>query len=774
MLSFDASLSNALKLGNTSAFWVLKLYYNDDTSASNFIGVSDLHRVDGTDIYYGIVASWGQYQQSLDFFNFTTSTGNMSVSLINTDQSIKGGRFSDLFSTNNFANRKWELFQNTSQAGTYDTAARMIGTGIISGDIQYDYTSVKLTLLDLSSKKHKRLPKTVVASGTYPNAPEKNINKPIPIAYGDFYEKTGIGTIPTTHFDRFKTFYKSAFPAIITDKFDIGEAAVEAYVDSQAMHTLDSENVYYYKGDNFATITGTVDATTNNPRIEFSGSRCKAYFPLSSSGFTTSGTGTHTNETNISNGDFGDSSKTTIAVTDGNNVTINYGVEPVTKLGEFVTAKALAKFGTVSATPTGLSFLKIGGQAFSSVSTNDEKEATLSFTSDEQSAWDFTGGIALLLNSNSGAGAFTIEISEMGVVVEFDIDTIESQKIQELYEVTVGGGFAVDNQFEKEAEYFAETITKTRTKTTNYPAEIDYVYCSGKGRKYGAWIDTVNSNNRTDENGGEPDPNYAANDLIENPVYMIEDILRTELSLDGSTTGIDIDIETFDKSGNAQTDGTKGDIAFTFNDAIADIKFAFSQHKFINSKDLIDKICKQICSWVWISGDGKFKIKTLLRSTDTFSADKTIDFNDINIRSISKTRMNTVRNDITVNYNYDYGQDQNLSQVNTTDSTSQGTTVNGNNQALKLVIDADGTLDTTTATQLADAYKSIFKDRKILLDFQCIRPLYNDLEIGDIITFSNWDSNLKLYGAAFSSDNFIVQDIAKRTDSCSIKAIKVD
>ena len=67
MLSFDASLSNALKLGNTSAFWVLKLYYNDDTSASNFIGVSDSHRVDGTDIYYGIVASWGQYPQSLDF-----------------------------------------------------------------------------------------------------------------------------------------------------------------------------------------------------------------------------------------------------------------------------------------------------------------------------------------------------------------------------------------------------------------------------------------------------------------------------------------------------------------------------------------------------------------------------------------------------------------------------------------------------------------------------------------------------------------------------------
>ena len=51
MLSFDADLTNALKNSNTTAFWVLKLYYNDESA---FIGVSDRHRQDGTDIYYGI------------------------------------------------------------------------------------------------------------------------------------------------------------------------------------------------------------------------------------------------------------------------------------------------------------------------------------------------------------------------------------------------------------------------------------------------------------------------------------------------------------------------------------------------------------------------------------------------------------------------------------------------------------------------------------------------------------------------------------------------
>ena len=85
MLSFDTALTSGLASANTTAFWVLKLYYNDE---SDFIGVSDRHRQDGTDIYYGIVASFGTYTQSLDFFNFSTSIGNMNVNLINPYQKI--------------------------------------------------------------------------------------------------------------------------------------------------------------------------------------------------------------------------------------------------------------------------------------------------------------------------------------------------------------------------------------------------------------------------------------------------------------------------------------------------------------------------------------------------------------------------------------------------------------------------------------------------------------------------------------------------------------
>ena len=95
------------------------------------------------------------------------------------------------------------------------------------------------------------------------------------------------------------------------------------------------------------------------------------------------------------------------------------------------------------------------------------------------------------------------------------------------------------------------------------------------------------------------------------------------------------------------------------------------------------------------------------------------------------------------------------------------------NQTLKLKLDAFGIIDTTTATQLADAYKTLFKDQKPVLDFVCLTPKYNELEIGDIIKFSNWDSKIKIYGTAMGTDYYMIQSISKSPQTSSIKAIKV-
>ena len=162
-----------------------------------------------------------------------------------------------------------------------------------------------------------------------------------------------------------------------------------------------------------------------------------------------------------------------------------------------------------------------------------------------------------------------------------------------------------------------------------------------------------------------------------------------------------------------------------------------------------------------------------MRATNDYSSsDQTIDFSDIELRNINKTSLGNVKNSILVKYSHDYGANQNKSEATATDSTSQGTTVNGFNQTMKLEIEANEILDSTTATKLAEALLALMKDRKNTIQFSCIRPKYNHIEIGDIIDFSNWNSNLELYGAAMSG-YFIVASINKSITGCSIKAIKV-
>ena len=233
-------------------------------------------------------------------------------------------------------------------------------------------------------------------------------------------------------------------------------------------------------------------------------------------------------------------------------------------------------------------------------------------------------------------------------------------------------------------------------------------------------------------------------------------------------TSDEIDYATFDTSGNTSS-GYLGDI---YEDAVGDVKFAFSQYKFIDSKDMLERLGRLCLSYVFISGDGKFKIKTLRRTDDYSSSDQTVDFRDVTLDKIGKTSLGNIKNSIVVKYNHDYGAKQNLSEATATDSTSQGTTVNGYNQTMKYEIDANEVLDSTTATKLAEAYLEVMKDRKNTVDFSCMSPKYNHLEIGDIIDFSNWPSGLKIYGSAMAG-YFIVSDITKRVNGCSIKAIKV-
>ncbi len=761
MLNFDTALSNPLKLSNTTAFWVLKLYHTDE-SASDFIGVSDQHRVDGTDIYHGIVANWGSYSQSLDFFSFTTSIGNMSVKLINTDASIQGGRFSDLFSTLNFANRKWELFLNTNSAGTYDTSARMIGTGIISGNIEYDTKYINLSLLDKGVTYHRQLPKNIVTSASYPNAPEKNINKPIPMSYGNFHDREDVGTIPTSgaNFDRHFT-YK--FPAIVVDEWDEDNARVKALIDSVVVNELDTENVYMKIGDHYgACNSSNVIKDESNFYVTATGVDWKVYVPLQPHGTYDGGS----NYDNMIDNSFS-GSPYNLSQSGAGATSVGFRVGKLPNLGVFTSAKLLCDFGNFTGSAPAINFrlsagAGAGGDTKDTITWNggdDNPTATGFFDTNQQTAWDVETEIFLTIDNSGGSGNMSVDINEVGL--EFQVKPSQTFTVEKTEEQVY---FDYLSPFYDKGDLSGEAVQKRKkivTTSTEVPQSADYLFASGKGREFGSWVDADSRNN-----------GYNSGDLIPNPIYMIEDILRTELGL----TSSEIDYELFDTAGNT----TDGEIGVVLADAVGDVKYAISQNTFIDSQDLINKISKQALCWVWASGDGRMKIRSSLLPTTystSYTANKVINYNNIIFKSISRTPLNNVRNDIDINYRYDHIQKQPLKTANSTDSTSKGTTVDGYNYSdgLKLELVADAILDSTTASNLAVAYKNIMKDRKVIIKFDCPTPMYNDLEITDIITFKNWDSKIKLYGTAMSTtDYFIVKDISKSVNGCSITAIKVD
>ena len=868
MLSFDSGLSDSLKLGNTTAFWVLKLYYNNGNSLAyqadgstlnqtngainsttttidvdygagfvandiilidsevikvvsistneltvirghygstpashndnsnitfnNFIGVSDVHRKDGIDTYYGLVKSWGSLNQSADIFNFTVSTSSISVNLINTENSIQGQRLSDIFSSNNFENRKWELFLNTNSVSTFDTADRMIATGIISGDLKYDYNSVQIVLLDGSNSFHDQIPKNKVESSSYVNAPEINIGKPIPIFYGDCsaYSTSGSsgleGDGSAGNIDHY--FTRSKVPAIVTDIWNSSSASGIAKPDSVVLNELSTDNIYMYRNNHYYQFNSNVTKSESSHQVGFSGNSFSVFLPLVPHS-TSVVTGSITRN-EFDTADHGLDWSNTV---DGDVTThgqmsafsaTNYDATVQWRFPEYKEAD----FGDfIASNPVKLiifykdfhpnSASNVDSFQFNNLSGISGDLTFYNGSSDEYAeihniSSDFVGsGGIMQVQLQANTSNHAVKIRAIGVEVSFtllDDKNFTKTVTTDLYEIPNTRSRNPEFPYELEERIGTETFNKSikvgETKSIINASVGDYLYVSGKGREYGAWIDTISGSARTNANGSASEPSENSGDLITNSKYVIEDILRTELGVDSSTTGENIDLESFDSASSGIS-----------------VNLAFSQYKFINSYDLIAKICKQIMAFVWYSGNGKFKIKYLPLPAGTFSANKTINFNDIVFKTINKTPLNNVRNNIIINYAYDYARDKYLKTSTASDSTSSGSSSSGYNQSLTLEFDANcianehlASKATQSADALSDAYLKHLKDRKIVLNFEIPTPKYNDLEVTDFVQFSNWDTNLKLYGTAYSNDYFMITKISKRVNGCSITAIKVD
>ena len=741
MITFNSNLRDSLRLNNNTTFWCLKLYYNDESA---FVGVSDTDRDDGSDFYHGVVTDFGELIQNLDYLSFTTSISNMTIKIANTHNTIQGGRFSDLLSSNNFGNRKWELFQCINGL-TFDTAANQIGTGVISGDFKYNRNEIILDLLDKTGTFHDQIPTNKVSNSA---APKQNAGKPIPIAYGDFDSKLNVDSVPSN----FATAMPGGrFPAIIDQSWNASDDKVIARPDSVALHTLSASKIYQYKDNVFTAISSSNCAvSTSDPSVKFSGNTQLFYPPA-------------VNDSNLYDGNF--STGRSITASNGSS-TIGFSLPELKDLGTITGIKLFCSFTSMTSGGSADAFtFRDANNTSNSVNISFADDAleqsitipltggNLIFSADEQTGFTMEGDYEFFLQKNSG----TIQALFKDVILEFTITAEQdyTQKINQIRELQNETFFVLKN--DRSLPVTRKTLRDSQEIIK--PASVEYVYCAGKGRKYGSWIDDTGDNDR---NNG-----YDQNDLIENPIYIIEDILRTELSL------TNIDDSSFDAAGNT----TDGKIINVFDDAATDVKFAFSQYKFIDSQELIDKIAKLCGSYVFLSGNGNFKIQTLERPEDYNSSDvvETIDYNKITLDKIELTPINAVRNKIITNFNFDYGKEESTDTDSIQDTTSQGTGVGGVGEILTLEIDANKIIDSTTIRNLGTYLLATGKDRKITIMFDSPTAIYNGLEIGDMINFENFDSEIKLYGAAMDSTNniFMITQTSKRPNGCEFLCVEV-
>tara|TARA_R110001583_G_scaffold195318_1_gene371671 strand:+ start:2084 stop:3493 length:1410 start_codon:yes stop_codon:yes gene_type:complete len=377
-----------------------------------------------------------------------------------------------------------------------------------------------------------------------------------------------------------------------------------------------------------------------------------------------------------------------------------------------------------------------------------ELDFTSSVSADEKESWDLESQVVITLDDRASTNGQVLRIREVGLEIEYKLEKGFGKMMHTVEYLTRTWEVEKSrtDDFDKRVDVWTETQSETTRLVTHQdktaPKEVDIVYISAKGRKYGSWVDANSRNN-----------GYNQNDLIQNPVYIIEDILRTELGLATAS----IDYTTFDTIGNT----SNGTLGTAFGDAVFDVKFAFSQYKFIDGIGLINKICKQTGLYFFFNGEGKATLRQRLRAASYSSSNKTIDFNDCQFGGFNKTSINTVKNKININYQYDYGTEQTLSSDTSSDSTSRDKYAT-DSKYLTLELDADCIQDKTTAENLGNSYLDWLKDRKLVVSLSTVSPKYLDLEIGDIAIISNIPSDLKAYGTAIaSSDYFIVTSISK-------------
>ena len=257
-----------------------------------------------------------------------------------------------------------------------------------------------------------------------------------------------------------------------------------------------------------------------------------------------------------------------------------------------------------------------------------------------------------------------------------------------------------------------------------------------------------------------PIPTTIVYKLVENPIDIIYDLVRTELGHDA-----------IDEADYLEARAEH-----------SDWKFAFTLNKKMNSKKLIEDIAKSTKCFPKFKNDGKFGFNTIKEaySVEDYENAKEIIYSDIISYTYKKTKPEQIYRKVDVQYNMDYAQDSLLSRTRSLDSGSSEFYGIESSDDAYLEFESPYIRDAHTADRLNFFLTQQYKDDHLILNIKL--PLqYIDLEIGKLVKLRELD--VKPYGADIRvletiNDSiryplFMITSIAKNLDSIQIECMQL-
>jgi hypothetical protein len=275
---------------------------------------------------------------------------------------------------------------------------------------------------------------------------------------------------------------------------------------------------------------------------------------------------------------------------------------------------------------------------------------------------------------------FAADPSQFALVARWELDS---------------GGAAVDGGDHAEVAKMYATCTITR-----HDIRDRLLFVAQDGKDFDSWI-----TGRTSD--------FSDGDVIEDPVHVIEGILRNEMGI--ATAGIDED--SFDACENDRG---------TFAVAATSWKYSFQLTEEIHSRQLLQDLCYFGGLALTADVDGKYRCISLEAVS---SPSRTVTSSDIDSETepnVSLTPLSSVYNTVHLDYQPNKVTGQYAGHDVSNDATSETTY----SLTRELHVQCDYIQDSTTAANWGDFMLSWLKDRRRIVDLVCFISVI-DVEVGD-------------------------------------------